>query len=277
MDRVRKYLAAAVQINAGEDKAVNLEKAERLIRQAAASGARLVVLPENAFYVGTGKPEQISESMDGPYATQMSRLAKELGIWLHAGSFAESNGTPRPYNTTLLFGPDGKCKGVYRKIHMFDVTLANGPSSRESDRKTPGKEVVGVTTELGKVGLTTCYDMRFPELYRRLAIEGSEVFICCACFTMNTGKDHWMPLLRARAIENGCYMIASGQIGKNYAFQCYGKSMIVDPWGDVIACCGDYEGFALGMIDLDYVQHVRQQIPSLSNRRTDVFDGIESR
>lgn len=266
-----KFLTAVVQYNAGEDKQVNADKAEKFIEQAAHDGAKLIVLPENSFYVGTAQPARVSETVDGPYATRMSAAAKRLGVWLHAGSIGESNGTDRPYNTALLFAPDGSLAATYRKLHMFDVTIEDGPSSKESDKKTPGDCTVNIDTELGNIGLTTCYDMRFPELYRRLALDGAEIITCCACFTMNTGKDHWTPLLRARAIENGCYVVASGQIGKNYAFQAYGKSMIINPWGDVICCCGDYEGYAIGEIDLDYVKRVRTQIPSLKNRRSDMF------
>ena len=265
------YIAAVAQFGATEDREENLRKAEERIREAAAAGAELVVLPENSAYVGPDVSDAGAEPADGPYCAKRSALASELGIWLYAGSFPERNGTPRPYNTAPLFGPDGRLRALYRKLHMFDVVIANGPAVKESAKKTPGTEIVVAETPLGKLGLSVCYDLRFPEMFRVMALKGAETFLCGACFMLQTGKDHWETLLRARAIENGCYMIAAGQIGKNYAYRSYGKSMIVDPWGDVIACCGEREGVAIARIDPAYARKVREQLPSLRNRRSDVY------
>ena len=265
------YIAAVAQFGATENREENLRKAEELIREAAGLGAALVALPESAAYVGPDASDAAAEPLDGPYCAKMSGLASELGIWLYAGSFAERNGTKKPYNTAPLFGPDGRLRAAYRKLHMFDVDVADGPAYKESAKKTPGSEIVVADTPLGKLGLSVCYDLRFPEMFRAMALRGTLAFLCGACFMAQTGKDHWEPLLRARAIENGCYMIASGQIGKNYAYRSYGKSMIVDPWGDVIACCGEHEGVASARIDPAYAEKVRRQVPSLKNRRSDVY------
>ena len=267
------YIAAVAQFRATEDREENIGKAGELIREAARLGAKLVVLPEDAAYVGTDTPDLVAEPPDGPYCARMSGLASELGIWLCAGSFPEENGTRRPYNSMPLFGPDGRLLALYRKLHMFDGVVVNGRASNESARRTPGSEIVVADTALGRFGLSVCYDIRFPELFRAMALRGAQAFLCGARFAMQTGKDHWEPLLRARAIENGCYVIAAGQIGTNHGFTAYGKSMIVDPWGDVIACCGEGEGIAPAVIDSARAGEVRDRLPSLRNRRSDVYGG----
>ena len=267
------YIAAVAQVRAAENREENLRKAGELIREAARLGAKLVVLPEDAAYVGPDAPDLIAEPLDGPYCARMSALASELGIWLYAGSFPEENGTARPYNTAPLFGPDGRTAALYRKLHMFDGVAVNGRVSNESAKRTPGSEIVVADTALGSFGLSVCYDIRFPEMFRAMALRGAQAFLCGARFAMQTGKDHWEPLLRARAIENGCYVIAAGQIGTNHGFTAYGKSMIIDPWGDVIACCGEGEGIALAGIDPARAEEVRDRLPSLKNRRSDVYGG----
>ena len=170
-----------------------------------------------------------------------------------------------------MINPQGEIIAKYHKLHTFDVTLPDGTVCDESARIHPGDEIVTVDTELGKLGFAICYDIRFPELFRIMALEGAQVIFTPASFTMPTGKDHWEPILRTRAIENGLYIVAAGQIGKKARFAAYGNSMVVDPWGTVISRAKDQPGITYGEIDLDYLDKIRQQIPSLKNRRADVY------
>jgi predicted amidohydrolase len=264
------YLAAAIQMSAGPDKAANLDCAERLVRLAAARGANLVALPEVFNWRGK-RPEEraASETLEGESIARMSALARELGIHLVAGSVTElADGQPRNYNTSVLLGPDGSRLAVYRKIHLFDVDLPGRVTIRESDAKIPGAEVVCAATAIGKVGLTVCYDIRFPELYRQLTFAGAQIVTVPSAFTFPTGEAHWEPLIRARAIENQLYVIAPAQFGPNvHGFSDYGNSMIVDPWGRVVARAADQEGVVLAPIDLDYQERVRRELPSLTHVR----------
>src|SRR5208282_1742877 len=231
------HLAAAIQMTTTADKAANLEKAEGLIRLAAARGARLVALPEVFNWRGKRAEEAAAaETLEGPSLTLMSGLARELEINLLAGSVTEHvPGQGRRYNTSVLFGPDGARLAVYRKIHLFDVDLPGRVTIKESDAKIPGEEVVTATTRLGTVGLSICYDLRFPELYRRLAFAGARILTIPSAFTFPTGEAHWEVLIRARAVENQCYVVAPAQFGPNvHGFSDYGNSMIVDPWGRVL-------------------------------------------
>jgi predicted amidohydrolase len=264
------YLAAAVQMNAGPDKAANLERAERLIRVGAARGANLVALPEVFNWRGK-RVEQAAaaETLDGQTLTLMSRLARELRIHLVAGSITEHvAGDTRCYNTSALLGPDGGQIAVYRKIHLFDVDLPGRVTVRESDAKLAGATTVTAPTPLGAIGLSICYDLRFPELYRRLTFAGAQIIAVPSAFTFPTGEAHWEPLLRARAIENQAYVIAPAQFGPNiYGYSDYGNSMIVDPWGRVIARAADQEGVVVAPIDLDYQERVRRELPALKHAR----------
>jgi deaminated glutathione amidase len=264
------HLAAAIQMTTTSDKAANLEKAEGLIRLAAARGARLVALPEVFNWRGKQAEEAAAaETLDGPSLTLMGGLARELEINLLAGSVTEHvPGQGRRYNTSVLFGPDGARLAVYRKIHLFDVDLPGRVTIKESDTKIPGEEVVTTSTKLGTVGLSICYDLRFPELYRRLAFAGARILMIPSAFTFPTGEAHWDTLIRARAIEDQCYVLAPAQFGPNvHGFSDYGNSMIVDPWGRVLARASDQEGVVIAPLDMEYLERVRRELPSLAHAR----------
>ena len=271
---IRKYMVAVVQMDSQNDKSANMEQAVRFIDEAAEKGARLVSLPEVMNFIGEmGRDEDYPESVPG-YSTEiLMRKAKEHGIYIHSGSFAEKKeGDKRYYNTSVMIDDKGSIIAKYSKIHTFDVTLPDGTVCDESARIFPGDKIVTVDTELGKLGFSICYDIRFPELFRLLALDGARILFTPANFTMPTGKDHWEPILRTRAIENGCYVVAAGQIGKKPRFVSYGNSMVVDPWGTVIARSKDAVGVTLAEIDLDFQDKIRAQIPSLKNRRPDVYE-----
>lgn len=272
------FLAAAVQLSCTTDVEKNLATAERLIRRAARLGASLVVTPENTPFLGPQFHKiALAEPLDGPILRRFGGLAGELGIHLVVGSMAEqrllADGSVDPqhcYNTSVLFGPTGERLAVYRKIHLFDVDVPAGPSFRESDSIAAGSEVVVAPTPLGTLGLSVCYDLRFPELYRALADRGADILLVPSAFTLTTGKDHWHVLLRARAIENQCWVIAPGQWGRHDAEgkrESYGHSLIIDPWGAVVADKGHGEGLALAEIDLERTHQVRRAIPVRDHRR----------
>jgi predicted amidohydrolase len=260
---------AAVQLNSTAEKARNLASAEGLVRAAAADGAELVALPEKWNLLAPGE-ELVAgaEPLDGPSLAAARGWARALGIHLLAGSISERAGEgEKPFNTSVLIGPDGEDLAVYRKIHMFDVDVG-GVSYRESAHEQPGEEIV--TAPVGDVlaGLTVCYDLRFPELYRILAVRGARLITVPAAFTSATGRDHWEVLLRARAIENAVFVLAPGQIGKAPPhFDSHGRSMIVDPWGVVLATAPDEECFAAADLDLPAQERVREALPALANRR----------
>lgn len=265
-----KFLAAAIQMLASPDKEANLRVAETKVREAAERGARVVALPEVFNWRGEAKEEkQQAEPIPGPTTELMGRLARELRIYLLSGSVLERvSGLSRAYNTSLLFDPRGNLIACYRKIHLFDVEIESGVSATESETREPGSEVVVAQTEFCPMGLTVCYDLRFPELYRALVFKGAQLVFVPAAFTALTGEAHWEPLLRARAIENQVYIVAPDQIGKNpYSFATYGNSMIVDPWGRVLARASDLPGIIYAEIDLDYLAKVRAELPSLAHRK----------
>ncbi|HVA78055.1 MAG TPA: carbon-nitrogen hydrolase family protein [Candidatus Binataceae bacterium] len=264
------FFAAAIQMAAASDKAANLDRAERLVRLAAARGANLVALPEMFNWRGKRAEEAAAaETIDGESISRMARLARELQLHLVAGSIAERvPGQTRNYNTSVLLGPNGSRLAVYRKIHLFDIDLPGRVTARESDVKIPGTEVVAATTPLGTIGLSICYDLRFPELYRRLVFAGAQIVTLPSAFTFPTGEAHWEALIRARAIENQVYMIAPAQFGPNpHGFSDYGNSMIVDPWGRVLARAADQEAVVIAPIDLEYQERVRRELPALSHAR----------
>jgi len=265
-----KFVAAAVQMLAGDDKQLNLQEARRWVRDAAANGALLVALPEVFIWRGSKKLErQFAEPIPGPSSKALSELARELGIYLLAGSILEEiSNSERAYNTSLLFAPSGKQIARYRKIHLFDVDLPNGVSLRESQTRAHGGSPEVVKTELGAMGLTVCYDVRFPELYRKLAEQGAELIFVPSAFTAYTGAAHWETLLRARAIENQAYIIAPDQFGKTAnSFETHGHSMIIDPWGRIIAELPDGPGVITATIDFDYLAKIRAELPALNHRR----------
>ncbi len=275
--------AAAVQLNSTEDKDRNLATAERLTRAAVADGADLVVLPEKFNVLGTHEHyEAGAEALDGPTIGWARDLARELGIDLVAGSIVERReGRDRLGNTSVHVGPEGDLRGVYRKIHMFDVTV-DGKEYRESTSQEAGGEVVTSEAEGARLGLTVCYDLRFPELYRILAIRGARILIVPAAFTRHTGQAHWDTLLRARAIENQAFVIAADQVGVHPpGNESFGGSQILDPWGDLLAHAPEYspvaipgdrdalrpgECFVAADLDLGRQDEVRESLPSLANR-----------
>jgi predicted amidohydrolase len=262
--------AAAVQLTATPDKARNLGTADRLVRRAAADGARLVVLPEKWSLLGRGADlRDGAEPLDGPAVTWARDAARELGIDLVAGSVAERvDGEDKLRNTSLHIGPDGEVAAVYRKLHMFDVEV-DGTVYRESDHEAPGDDVVLSATADGvELGLTVCYDIRFPELYRILAVRGARIVTIPAAFTVPTTRDHWEVLVRARAIEDQCFVIAANQVGEHAeGLRSGGRSMIVDPWGLVLAQAADSETVITADLDLDAQAAIRSRLPSLANRR----------
>jgi len=266
--------AAAVQLTSTADREHNLATADRLTRAAASAGAELVVLPEKWAVLGT--PEETAagaEPFDGPALSWARDTARELGIDLVAGSIAERvPGREKGSNTSVHFSPDGDVRAVYRKIHMFDVQVG-GRTYRESDHEEGGDEVVLSETAQGvELGLTVCYDLRFPELYRILAVRGARVITVPAAFTLATTRDHWETLLRARAIEDQAFVIAANQVGEHApGYRSGGRSMIVDPWGVVLAQAADTETFVTAELDLDHQAEIRRTLPSLANRRPQAY------
>ena len=263
-------LAAAIQMSAGREKGNNLERAESLIRLAAARGAQIAVLPEVFNWRGKRAEEaNESETLEGQTLSLMAHLARELKLHLVAGSITERvPEQSKSYNTSAIFGPDGERIAVYRKVHLFDVDLPGRVTIKESDAKLSGRDVVCADTAIGKIGLSICYDLRFPELYRMLAHEGARIVTVPSAFTFPTGEAHWEVLLRARAIENQVYVIAPGQFGPNvHGFSDYGNSMIIDPWGRVLARASDQEGAIVAPLDFDYLEKVRRELPSLQHVR----------
>jgi predicted amidohydrolase len=262
--------AAVVQMLVDDNRDENLAAATRLVRDAAAAGAHLVVLPEVVDYMGPNEGvAEIKSAIPGPVSDQFADLAGELGIWLLAGSIHEAiDGDDRTYNTSLLFSPEGVEIARYRKIHLYDVQIPGQVDALESATTAGGTDIVTADIAGHTAGLAICYDIRFPELFRALADEGAELVFLPAAFTLFTGKDHWEVLIRARAIENQCYMLASGQQGRDKQGRTtYGRSMIVDPWGTVLAVAPDGDGFAMATLDFDRLAKIRRELPSLANRR----------
>ncbi len=264
------HLAAAIQMSAGSEKPANLERAERLVREAASHGALLIALPETFNWRGKrGAEASAAETLEGESISLMARLAAELKVHIVAGSITEHfEGREKTYNTSVMLGPDGAKMGVYRKIHLFDIDLPGRVTVKESASRLAGSEVVCVAASVGAVGLSVCYDVRFPELYRRLAFAGAKILSVPSCFTFPTGEAHWEALLRARAIENQAYVIAPAQFGTNvHGFSDYGNSMIIDPWGRVLGRASDQEGLVMALIDLHYLDRVRNELPALTHAR----------
>lgn len=265
---------AVLQTNSQADKAENIRVACELIDRAAGAGADLAVLPECVDFMGPKEVAPPAETIPGDLSARFGAKARQHGIWLLAGSFREQGDDPaHSFNTSLLFDRDGNIVAKYRKIHLYDVELRGNVSVRESDTIAPGGEIVTADIEGHRAGLSICYDMRFPELYRAAALDGAELLFVPAAFTMFTGKDHWEVLLRARAIENQCFVIAAGQIGKHEPNgTCYGRSMIIDPWGTVLATAPDSVGIAVADLDFAQQERIREQLPSLANRQPAVYE-----
>lgn len=266
---------AALQLSSQADVGANLDRVAALLGEAARRGAKIALLPENFAHLGSDEVTRRAVAEDlagdapsGPVATRLAELARANDMTILAGGMPERSGDPdRPYNTLALFAPDGRFSAAYRKIHLFDVDLADR-SYRESAASSAGAEPAVVEAAGLRVGLSICYDLRFPELYRALADKGAEVLVVPAAFTVPTGKDHWHVLLRARAIESQAYVVAAGQWGKHPGGRVtYGKSCIVDPWGEIIAQASEGEGVIVAPIDLGYLRRVRESLPSLRHRR----------
>jgi len=268
---------AAVQLNSTADLAANLAIADRLTRAAAADGARLIVLPEKWTAMGSGEQlYAVAETLEGSAIGWARTIARELGVDLVAGSFLERvEGREKLSNTSVHVDPLGELRAVYRKVHMFDVEV-DGRSYRESELEQPGEEIVLSQTADGvELGLSICYDLRFPELYRILAVGGARVIAVPAAFTLATTRDHWETLVRARAIENQAFVIAANQVGVHPSGdRSGGRSMIVDPWGVVLAQAADREGHIVADLDLERQREIRRSLPSLANRRPAAYAGL---
>jgi deaminated glutathione amidase len=265
---------AAVQLNSTADFSANLASAERITRAAASDGARLIVLPEKWTAMGSDEDlRAAAQPLEGAAIEWACALARELQVDLIAGSIVEQvEGQEKLANTSVHADPEGELRAVYRKLHMFDVEVG-GRAYRESDLEEPGDEIVCSQAADGtELGLSICYDLRFPELYRILAVRGARVIVVPAAFTLATTRDHWETLLRARAIENQAFVVAANQVGAHPGgHRSGGRSMIVDPWGLVLAQAPDGEAYAIAELDLERQAQVRAQLPSLANRRPEAY------
>jgi predicted amidohydrolase len=260
-------LTAAVQMTSTSNEESNWEQARTLIERAAGLGARFVATPENTNYLGPHEEKvRRAETLDGKTCQRFANLARTLGIHLLVGSFNErSDDSARCYNTSVLFSPEGAILATYSKVHMFDIDLPD-LKFMESATCLPGAGPVVVATPFGKLGLSICFDLRFPEHYRELVDQGAEILLVPSAFTRPTGKDHWEILLRARAIESQCYLVAPAQVGKHDdggLKESWGHSMIVDPWGAVLADAPDGRGVITAEIDLERIAEVRRRLPLL--------------
>jgi predicted amidohydrolase len=268
---VRKFRAACIQLRCGDDVAENTRSASNLIRQAQRAGAQFVATPENTSFMAAdagAKLELARNEKDDLALAAFSTVAEELRLWLLIGSLAIKVSDDKTANRSYLIGPDGRIAARYDKIHLFDVNLPDGESYRESNTVAPGAQSVTADLPWGRIGLSVCYDLRFPHFYRTLAKSGAEFFSIPSAFTETTGKAHWHVLLRARAIENGCFVIAPAQGGRHAnGRSTYGHSMIVGPWGDILAETGTEPGFITADIDLAEVAAVRTRVPSLQHDR----------
>lgn len=266
MDRLK---VAVIQTRSTEDTDENLRRSAELCRAAAADGAKLITLPENVTWLRISATTNVGQPLDSPVIRFYADLAKELEVGILIGSLQEvSEESHRVYNTSILLGPDGQIAASYRKIHLFDIDIPGQVSFRESAHIRPGDEPVVAELFGWKLGLSICYDLRFPELYRALVAKGAEVLLIPAAFTLQTGKDHWEVLMRARAIENQCWLLAPGQWGHHGGVRhSYGHSLIVDPWGHVVAKCSDGEGYATAWMDRAKLQEVRRNLPCGQHRR----------
>ena len=264
------FKAACVQVNATDDMTANIDAASGFAREAAVLGAELVLFPENVAMMTFGDDQiraQARPESDHPAIAAFQELARTLDIWLHGGTLAVKVGD-KVANRSYVFAPDGSIAATYDKIHMFDVDLGGGESYQESATFTPGNKRVITDTPWGGLGLSTCYDVRFPYLYRALAQDGASLLAVPAAFTVPTGQAHWEVLLRARAIENGCFVFAPAQTGHHAGGrQTYGHSLIIDPWGQVLADAGDQPGIVIADIDPAKVFEARGRVPSLSHTR----------
>jgi len=256
-----------------EDRERNLAVAERLARKAANAGAELVAFPENFTYLRLRRRNRYADRLDGELMTRLAGWAKDLGIYLLAGSIPEEiRGSDLVHNTSVLFSPSGQRLAVYRKMHLFDVRIRGRAVFEESSLVAAGSDPVIADTPLGRMGLTICYDLRFPELYRRLALAGAEVLFVPSAFTAYTGRAHWLPLLQARAIENQCWVVAPAQVGVHGPRrESHGSTAIIDPWGTIVARRDKGEGVVIAEIDLDREARIRKALPCLEHVRSQLI------
>ena len=267
------FKAACIQLQCTSDSERNWRSCETLVRDAAGAGATLIVTPENTTFLGPhAQKVALAESIDGPTNRRLAELARELEITLLVGSVAEiAEGEPnRCHNTSLLFGPDGSLLSSYRKVHLFDVDVEDGVRFKESDTIAPGSETVVSDSPCGRIGMSICYDLRFPELYRRLVEQGAQILAVPSAFTQKTGSAHWHILLQARAIETQAWVLAPGQVGfhdDEGLRHSYGHSLIVNPWGEVIGEVPTGEGYCIASIDLQEVERIRSSMPVQEHRR----------
>lgn len=262
---------ALCQTNAGADPGENQRAAGELLAAAAGGGADLAGLPELFCYLGpSARHRELAEPVPGPTSEWLAETARAHRMWILGGSVLEA-ADGRVFNTSLLFDRDGILVARYRKLHLFDVDLPGQPPIRESATFSPGEEVVVAGTEFGRAGLSICYDVRFPELYRALSARGADLLFVPAAFTLETGRDHWEPLLRARAIENQAFVIAPAQWGPwgppGEGRRCYGRSLVADPWGTILAQAPDGTGVTFADLDLGATARVRERLPALRHRR----------
>lgn len=276
--------AAAIQLTSTTDVEANLAAADRAVRAAVADGAGLVVLPEK--WTAYGRPEDLAacaQPLDGPAISWAREVARELGIDVVAGSVVEApaaGGDGRTRNTSVHVGPDGELRAIYRKVHLFDVEV-DGTTYAESTYDAPGGALTLTRASDGTgVGMSICYDLRFPEMYRALAVAGARILVVPAAFTVATTREHWELLLRARAVENGCFVVAPNQVGEHGGrVRTGGRSMIVDPWGVVLATAPDRPGHVVADLDLAAQDDVRRRMPTLDHLRPDAYrvrDGADS-
>lgn len=274
------FSAAAGQLTARDDVDENLRQCAQLAERAADRGASLLVLPENFAFLGRHEADKfniaeiIGADQPGRIVSALMELGQKHQLWVVGGGMPEimpeeaGKAITRTYNTAVVVSPDGELAASYRKIHLFDVDIPGGAQLRESDATAGGDELVVVDTPLAKLGLSICYDVRFPELYRELTRQGAEVLVVPAAFTAHTGKAHWHTLLRARAVENQCYVIAAGQVGRhNDKRESFGHSLIIDPWGTLLDEVNEGDGLAFAEIDLALLEQTRQRMPCLAHRR----------
>ncbi|HCL79304.1 MAG TPA: hydrolase [Synergistaceae bacterium] len=274
MISVSVFTMAMLQLDTQDEKKANLKQISEMIDEAASKRAQFVCLPEMANYIGIGDGPFINaEDVPGGETSALyAEKAKKYGIWIHGGSITEKiPGDKHVYNTTVVVNPKGEFVAKYRKIHLYDIDVKDGVSFKESDSIKAGDEIVTFNSDFGPMGLAICYDIRFPELFRLLTLRGAKLIFNPAEFNLFTGKDHWENLVRARAIENVCYMVAPGQFGPKKTFHTYGRSIVVDPWGNVIAKASDRACVVTAEIDMGYVDTMRAQLPCIKNRRPDTY------
>ncbi len=266
-----KFKLALIQLDTQGDIEKNKSEIESYVQSAAASGAQMVILPEHSDAIDR-HPRRFATKIPGEFSEFYSSLAKKYKLILHCGSMTETSDTDRPYNTSLVFDEEGRQIALYRKLHMFDVNIEGGMSIQESRGVEKGDRISVVDTRLCRMGLSICYDIRFGELYRLMALNGAELLVVSANFTDKTGRAHWEPLLRARAIENGCYVAAANQCGDKFNFKAYGHSMLIDPNGKIISELEQEPGMILDEIDTKKTAAVRAQIPVIKNIRNDIYN-----